>query len=150
MSQSNESFKRDLDELMRLFKKIREKSGDERFEQIDPMLKQHLDFVISNYDTVKDSMQIEMLNKMGFPVQQMLRQFIQMMKMDLGEDFTSDYIQDEAQPPTVAEPPPENYDDDIKKIDQMLKNPNLTEEQINNLLDKRNQALKKDSKDLLK
>lgn len=150
MSQSNESFKRDLDELMRLFKKIREKSGDERFEQIDPMLKQHLDFVISNYDTVKDSMQIEMLNKMGFPVQQMLRQFIQMMKMDLGEDFTSDYIQDEAQPPTVAEPPSENYDDDIKKIDQMLKNPNLTEEQINNLLDKRNQALKKDSKDLLR
>jgi hypothetical protein len=148
MSQSNESFKRDLDELMRLFKKIREKSGDERFDQIDPMLKQHLDFVISNYDSVKDNMQIEILSNMGFPVQQMLRQFIQMMKMDLGEDLISDNVQDEQQPTAVAETPSEN-DDDIKKIDQLLKNPNLTEAQINNLLDRRNQVLSKDSKNIL-
>lgn len=150
MSQSNESFRRDLDELIRLFKKIKEKSGDDHFEQIDPMIKQHLDFMINNYEMVKNDMQVEMLNKMGFPIQQMLRQFIDMMKKDLGEDLTTEEpaVTEEASP--TYESPTENPDDAIRRIDQLLQKTGLTEEQINDLLDKRNQLVGKRSTDLLK
>jgi hypothetical protein len=150
MSQSNESFRRDLDELIRLFKKIKEKSGDDHFEQIDPMLKQHLDFVINNYEMVKDSKQVEMLNQMGFPVQQMLRQFIIMMKQDLGEDLTPDEPAETEVAIPTNESPNENPDDAIRRIDQLLQKTSLTEEQINDLLDKRNQLVNKKSTDLLK
>lgn len=150
MSQSNESFRRDLDELIRLFKKMKEKSGDDRFEHIDPMFKQHLDFVINNYEMVKNSNQVEMLNQMGFPVQQMLRQFIEMMKKDLGEDLTPEEPAETKVAPPTKESPVENTDEAIRRIDQLLQKPGLTEEQLNDLLDKRNQLVNKKSTDLLK
>jgi hypothetical protein len=141
MSQSNESFQRDLDELIRLIKKVKARAGDDRFDHLDPMMKQQIDFMINNYETVKHSMSIEMINQMGLPIQQMLRQFIEMVKRDLGEEYTSvdDQIE-EPQPPAV-EKPAENRNDAINRIDKLLQKPNLTEEQINHLLDKRNQIL---------
>lgn len=141
MNQSNESFQRDLDELIRLIKKMKAKAGDERFDHLDPMLKQQLDFMINNYETVKHSMSVEMINQMGLPIQQMLRQFIEMMKRDLGDEFPSADDQLEEQQPLPVENPLENREDAIKRIDKLLQKPNLTEEQINHLLDKRNQIL---------
>jgi hypothetical protein len=142
MNQSNESFQRDIDELIRLIKKMKAKAGDDRFDHLDPMLKQQIDFMINNYETVKHSMSIEMINKMGLPIQQMLRQFIEMVKRDLGEDYAS--ADDQTEEPQLSpseEKPAENRDDAINRIDKLLQKPNLTEEQINHLLDKRNQIL---------
>lgn len=141
MNQSNESFQRDLDELIRLVKKMKANAGDERFDHLDPMLKQQIDFMINNYESVKHSMSIEMINQMGLPIQQMLRQFIDMMKRDLGEEFASADDQIEEQQPPEVENPSEKREDSISRIDKLLQKPNLTEEQINHLLDKRNQIL---------
>ncbi|MFW5706069.1 MAG: hypothetical protein ACOCX8_03615, partial [Bacteroidota bacterium] len=87
MSEANDSFEKDLDQLIRLFKKIKNKTEKEQFSEFDPALAQNLDFIISNYEMMKGNIPKEMLNQMGIPFQQLMRQFIDQMKMELGEEF---------------------------------------------------------------
>lgn len=132
MSESSESFRKDLDQLIRLFKKMKEKSGENQFSQIDPIFTQNIDFIISNYEMVKNNIPVEMLNRMGFPLQQMLHQFIDQLKDELGDDE----LQRKENLPT-----PMSSNSDISKIDLLLKKPGLTEGEINSLLDERNHLL---------
>lgn len=145
MSQFNESFQRDLDELIRLLKKIKAHTNDPRFDHLDPILKQNIDFIINNYEMFKTNIPNEMLDKMGLPFQKMVRQFLDIMKQDLGEDFYT--VDEAAEYRTTAYIPPKNDPDTdinekIRLIDEMLKRPGLTTEAIDHLLDERNQLLK--------
>jgi len=132
MSESSESFQKDLDQLIRLFKKMKEKSGENQFTQIDPVFTQNIDFIINNYEMVKNNIPVEMLNRMGFPFQQMLHQFIDQLKDELGE---------EELPVEEKTKLPVSHNEDISKIDILLKKPGLSEEEINDLLDQRNRLL---------
>lgn len=136
MSESSQSFQKDLDQLIRLFKRMKEKSMEDRFSHIDPVFTQNIDFIISNYEMVKNNIPVEMLQRMGFPFQTMLHQFIDQLKEELGEDVVPAQPAPEPQPKLAL-----SHDEDILKIDQLLKKPGLTEEEINVLLDERNRLL---------
>lgn len=135
MSESSESFQKDLDQLIRLFKKMKEKSMENQFSHIDPVFTQNIDFIINNYEMVKNNVPVEMLNRMGFPFQQMLHQFIDQLKDELGE------VETPLEPMEVKAKLSTGHSEDISKIDLLLKKPGLTEEEINELLDHRNRLL---------
>jgi len=141
MDNSNDSFERDMDQLISLFKKIKAKTSDEQFSNLDPAFMQNLDFIINNYEMVKGNVPKEMFGQMGIPFQQMLKEFINQLKQELGEDF-SDEIIPETKDATIPNTEKSELANDIEKIDLMLKNPGLSEEEIDALLDKRSDLIK--------
>ena len=136
MDNSNNSFERDMDQLISLFKKIKAKATNEQFAHLDPAFMQNLDFIINNYEMVKGNIPKEMLGQMGIPFQQLLKEFIKQMKQELGEEF-SDEIVAETGAGAIASPEKIEMASDIEKIDVMLKNPGLNAEEIDALLDQR-------------
>jgi hypothetical protein len=146
MSDSNENFEKDLEQLIRLFKKIKDKTKAEDFSHLDPAFAQNLDFIINNYEMVKNNIPKEMFSQMGIPFQQMMREFIKHLKTELGEDYNEEELITEDE---VEEDLSDDTDDvqiikaseEIKKIDAALKKPGLSAEQIDKLLDRRNALL---------
>jgi hypothetical protein len=72
----------------------------------------------------------ELLSKFGEPVKGMIASLVEQLKMELGDDI-GDLDMDETEEEEIVLP------DDVAKIDEMLKNPSLSDEEINKLLDER-------------
>lgn len=133
----DESFKKDLDELFRLFNKlIKDKSIDDVPGLNTAMLKQ-FEFFFSNYDTMKDQLMYQLQGQYGDSVKEMVRTLVKQLREEVGED---DFliIEDETEEPLIEEELQKiEGKTEREKIDELLKNGKLTEEQINKLLDKR-------------
>lgn len=133
----DESFKKDLDELFRLFNKlIKDKSIDDVPGLNTAMLKQ-FEFFFSNYDTMKDQLMYQLQGQYGDSVKEMVRTLVKQLREEVGED---DFliIEDEIEAPLIEEELQKiEGKTEREKIDEFLKNGKLTEEQINELLDKR-------------
>jgi hypothetical protein len=133
----DESFKNDLDELFRLFNKlIKDKSIDDVPGVNKAMLKQ-FEFFFANYDTMKDQLMYQMQGQYGDSVKEMVRTLVKQLKDELGED---DFlvIEDEVEEPLIETKLEQiSGKTELEKIDELLKTPGLTEEQVNELLDKR-------------
>lgn len=147
MSESNEEFEKDLEQLIRLFKKIKDKTKAEQFSHLDPAFAQNLDFIINNYEMVKNNIPKEMFTQMGLPFQQMMKEFINHLKAELGEGLDQEDLLAE-QEDDVEDRKEETLTSDtmqpseeVAKIDAALKKPGLTDEQIDKLLDRRNALL---------
>ncbi len=155
MNANNESFKRDLDELISMLKQIKANVNDPRFDHLDPFMRQSIDFVISNYENIKDNISVQMLDSMGIQFQHMIRQFLEIMKSDLGEAYVPQNQLPETSQKQIAYEPPVlttsiDIEERIRLIDDMLKRPGLNDEAIDKLLDERNHLLslqKGDSKE---
>ncbi len=130
----DDKFKKDLDELFRLFKKLVETESLDDVPGIDGMMLKQFQFFFSNYETMKDQIGHQLTSQFGEPVKKMVSDLVKQLKEQLGEDeFT---VVEE-----ITEEPKLKISEGLTKaqIDEMLKNPKLTEEQINELLDKRAQ-----------
>jgi hypothetical protein len=150
MSDTNNAFEKDLEQLIRLFKKIKDKTRADQFSHLDPAFAQNLDFIISNYEMVKNNIPKDMLMQMGLPFQQMMREFINHLKTELGDDFDDMeameelHEEDEPSPEIKANESvekTEDFMDEIKAIDARLLKPGLSEAEIDRLLDKRSSLL---------
>jgi hypothetical protein len=148
MSNTNDSFENDLEQLIRLFKKIKDKTKAEQFSHLDPAFAQNLDFIISNYEMVKNNIPKDMFTQMGLPFQQMMKEFISHLKTELGDEFEDEELHEEDDlTDAVTEPMQKvdshklNLSDEVRKIDELLKKPGLSEEKINKLLDRRSMIL---------
>lgn len=146
MSEPNDNFEKDLEKLIRLFKKIKDKSRAEDYAHLDPAFAQNLDFIINNYEMVKNNIPREMFTQMGIPFQQMMKEFIKHLQTELGEDFDEEELisEDEVVPDVSQEADIESTiqpSAEISKIDEALKKPGLSAEQIDKLLDRRNALL---------
>ena len=122
MSERSDNFKRNLEALITLFKKFREKLKKEELMGVDKSLFSHIDLLINNYDTIKNNFPDDVFEQMGEPLQQMMMQAISQLKIefpDIDKDDDKEFVQD------------------LYHIDELLKNPNLTQEEIDELLDKR-------------
>jgi hypothetical protein len=136
----DESFKQELDELFRLFKKVMETRPMEEIPGVNKAMLQQFQFFFSNYENMKDQIAYQLQGQFGDSVKQMVRTLIQQLREEVGDDEML----------TEAEPEPEteeikpllkisgtNIKEEMEKIDELLKNPNLTEDQVNELLDRR-------------
>ena len=146
----NEDLKKQIDELFRLFRKVMEKYPPEDVPGMDKAQLEQLKAYLSQYDSVKDQFSVEMFGMMDSG---MARQFISMLtnklREQLGEDadieeVTENHIKDVEAKERAFESlkTGENYQTLIDAIDEQLKNPDLTEDEMDALLDKR-QKLKR-------
>ena len=129
----DENFRKDLDELFRLFKKLMENKSSDDIPGVDKFMLQQFQVFFSNYDTMKDQIAQQLQGQFGDSVKDMVRTLVQQLKEELDEDELL-YFEDVEEEPLVAI---DEVGNSIKEIDEMLTNPNLTEEQINDLLDRR-------------
>jgi hypothetical protein len=130
----DEKFKQELDELFRLFKKLVETESLDNVPGVDPMMLKQFQFFFSNYETMKDQIGAQLQGQFGEPVKQMVSTLVKQLRTQLGEEEYTKIEEIEDITPVIEI---ENAQTSIQEIDMMLKNPNLTEEQVNELLDKR-------------
>lgn len=132
----DESFKQELDELFRLFKKVMETRPMEEVPGVNKAMLQQFQFFFSNYENMKDQIASQLQGQFGDSVKQMVRTLIEQLREEVGdEELLAEPEREETQP--IIEISGTNIEEDLKNIDELLKNPNLTEEQINELLDRR-------------
>lgn len=128
----DEQFRKDLDELFRLFKKMVENKSLDDVPGVNKMMLQQFQFFFSNYENMKDQIAEQLQGQFGDSVKDMVKTLVQQLREELGEEGLLDDEEDET--PVVSI---EGVGMDIASIDELLKNPDLTEEQINELLDRR-------------
>ncbi len=138
------SFKKNMDELIRLFKKIKDKSVLEDLPGVDKMFIQNFDLLAQNYDEIKGDLSEQLLSQFGAPVHLMIENIVKQLKEQLGEE-ADEVIEEKASTPqkVLITPEPSSIKDEIKIIDSELNKGGLTTEQINRLLDRRSDLKKK-------
>ena len=138
-----EKFKRDLDELFRLFNKLMEKQKDEMMELpgFSKAMLEQFKFFFSNYETMKDQIALQLQGQFGEPVQEMVEGLIKQLREELGEEEwmieAEETTEEAVEIPPIPEKAITDVDEEIAKIDKLLQNPNLSPEQIDELLDRR-------------
>lgn len=142
----NEDLKKQIDELFRLFRKVMEKYPPDDVPGMDKSQMEQLKAYLTQYDAIKDQFSVEMFgmmdNEMAKPFISML---IKKLREQLGEDADIDELPEDNHIKDVEYKEKafeslqtgENYQSLIDAIDAQLKNPDLTEEEIDTLLDKR-------------
>ena len=137
--------KKQIEELLRLFKKVMEKYPPDDVPGIDKAQLEQLKEYLSQYDSIKDQFSVEMFGLMD---NSMARQFISLLIKKLREQLGEDADVDELPESNIGEvemkekafeslQTGENYQSLIDAIDAQLKNPDLTDEEMDALLDKR-------------
>jgi hypothetical protein len=136
-----EKFKQELDELFRLFNKLMDKQGSEmeNIPGINKMMVEQFKVFFTNYESMKDQIAYQLQGQFGDSIQEMVETLIRQLRDELGkEDFSvkqdSDVPVIHMEPKNISDPEKE-----IARIDELLKNPDLTPEQIDELLDRRSQ-----------
>lgn len=135
MASEERSFNENLDLLIKLFKKLKERTSLDEMSGIDKTFYQNFEYLLGNYENMRDQLSEELLDKFGEPVKGMIASLVEQLKAELGDDI-SDLGQEESLEKEIEVP------DDLSKIDEMLKRPNLSEEEVNKLLDERSKILK--------
>lgn len=128
-----DDFKNKIDELFRLFKRLLDKYPSGEMEGINRFQFEQLKLFLQNYETVKDQLAVEMMGPMNEPMRQMLDMFLKQLREELGED--EPYFSVPEEPIQV-----QHYDD-ISRIDQRLKEPGLSADEIDRLLDERSRLM---------
>ena len=123
MDENIESFKQNLDQLIKLFKKLKDRTSVNDIPGIDKMMYQNFDMFLNNYEMMKDRLSDELLSQFGEPIRIIIADLVKRLKEELGE---VEHIEEK-----------QEIINDIEKIDRLLKNPKLSEEEINRLLDER-------------
>ena len=140
----NENFKHDLDELFRLFNRLMEKQSDslDEIPGVNRMMLEQFRMFFTNYETMKDQIAYQLQGQFGEPVHEMVRTLIQQLKEELGDDellktdASEDFIL-----PIIKQVSPDEIQEEIAKIDAQLKKPNLSQADIDALLDRRSELL---------
>ncbi len=123
MESHNDNFLNNVEELIRLFNKLQDKAvADGILPSNDPLI-ESFNMLSKNFDVIRQNMPPELLDEIAAPIKDMVYEMIQQVKEELGEAINN----------------PENDEllDSIEKIDIMLQNDTLSEDEINRLLDKR-------------
>lgn len=129
----DENFRKDLDELFRLFKKLVENKSIDEVPGVDKFMLSQFQMFFSNYDTMKDQIAEQLQGQFGDSVKDMVRTLVEQLKEELGEDELLQFEEEEETPIIAIDEVSSN----VHEIDELLKNPDLTEDQVNELLDKR-------------
>lgn len=128
-----DDFKKDIEELFRLFNKMMDQFPEENFPGMDKTQLQQLKLFLRSYETMKDRISMELSGTMNEPMRNMLRMFIKQMRDQLGEDDVFRVEQKEEVPIIKLE----TSERTIEYIDEMLRRPGLKPSEIDRLLDER-------------
>jgi 16S rRNA C967 or C1407 C5-methylase (RsmB/RsmF family) len=132
MSSSDRSFSENLDLLIKLLRKLKDKSQFEGMPGVPKMFITNFDFFLQNYERMKDQITAQLLQQFGEPIKQMVADMVDQLQEELDEDLLS---ADEV--PPLESPVITGHKKTIAEIDEQLKKPGLSEEEIDRLLDER-------------
>jgi hypothetical protein len=122
MENKNKAFIYKLDELIALFEKLREKATNEGIIiKYDPLY-QNFELLAGNYKMIKNNIPEELIEELGEPIKDIITEMVMQLKKDLG-------LSDKDEKSTINE--------ELNTIDQLLKKGDLSEKEMNDLLDKR-------------
>lgn len=127
MNEDKQAFKRNLDELIKLFRKLKDKTTIENIPGVDKAMYQNFEVFLSSYDNMKDHITDDLYDQFGEPMRKMIADIVAQLKNELSEE---DIIK-------LEETEEIEITRDIEKIDKLLKNPKLSSEEIDKLLDER-------------
>lgn len=149
----DENFRKELEDLFRLFKRLIEKESLNELSGIDPQQMEQLKAFMAQFDDVKDKIRVEMVHVDPF-TKMMISSLVKQMREQLGEEAYD--LEDEVErisPEEIVsqrEKQLEDVSDEtarnrslLETIDEQLRNPDLTDEEIDALLDKRSQISSK-------
>lgn len=147
----NDDLKNKMNELFRLFRKVMEKFPPDDVPGMDKSQLDQLKTYLSQYDTMKDNFSIELFGMMDNEMtHNIIDMLINKLREQLGDEADDiDIIENHIQDVEIKEKAfeslqtGENYQALIDSIDTQLKNSNLTDEEIDTLLDKRQKLLNK-------
>lgn len=125
----DENFRKELEELFRLFKRLIEKESGNEMMDVDPQQLEQLKAFMAQFDDVKDKINIEMIPVDPFS-KMMVSTLVQQLREQLGPE--AEELEEASQEPLEAL-------DTIEAIDERLKMPGLSDAEIDALLDKRSQ-----------
>ena len=142
----NENINNQMKELFRLFKKMMEKYPPDSMPGIDKAQAEQLKMMLSNYDEMQVSFSSDMFGLFDEETtQKILSRLIQQLRDQLGEDAYDEAevakeqlsIVDKKEKEFEQLPTEDRYVALLDAIDSELKKPNLSMEEIDNLLDRR-------------
>ena len=145
----DENFKKELGEFFRLFKRLMEKESLGDIPGVDPQQLEQIKAIMEQLDGVEDNLNIDMRQVDPF-TKMVISSMVQQLREQLGPEADEEIevsaeeivnrreeelkaLSDEAQRDVSL----------IETIDEQLKNPNLSDEEIDALLDKRSQIASK-------
>lgn len=143
MKMEDENFKKELEDLFRMFKLLLEKESLNDIKGIDNEQLEQLKLFMTQFDDIKDDLKFEM-NQVDPFTRQIISAMVKQLRQQLGEDA-------DAKIELSAEEKVARKEEELKKIadvnerhialletiDKALKNPDLTDEEIDALLDRR-------------
>ena len=140
----DENFNNGLDNLLEMFKKLMEGQDLDAIPGINEEQKEQLKMFLEDFDELKNDMKVEIYKLDPF-TKQMVASFMGQLK-----NFSNNPQLNENQPTSPIEPPinkekqlteipgtTENLEAHLAAIDDQLRQPNLSDEEINRLLDER-------------
>jgi L-lactate utilization protein LutC len=133
MSSSERSFSENLDLLIKLLRKLKDKSHFEGMPGVPKMFVTNFDFFLQNYERMKDQITAQLLQQFGEPIKQMVADMVDQLKEELDEDLLTE-TESLSESPVIT-----GQKRTVEEIDILLKNPALSQEEIDKLLDERHQ-----------
>jgi hypothetical protein len=127
MSINKKEFIENLDSVLEIFRQFKEKMADGN-TAVDLDFVNNFEDIIRNYQIIREEIPEELISKLGMPIQVMALQLVEQLRLEMegrGQDS-------EGQKPET-------------KIDEMLRNANLSYAEIDDLLDKRLALQKRNS-----
>lgn len=133
-----------MEELVRLFKKMMEKFPPDSVPGIDKAQAEQLKMMLSNYDSMQISFSTDMFGGLFDEemTEKLLSKLIRQLREQLGEDADEPVVEqlsivDKKEKEFEQLPTEDRYVALLDAIDSELKKPNLSMEEIDNLLDRR-------------
>ena len=131
MATSDRSFSENLDLLIKLLRKLKNKSQFEGMPGVPKMFIMNFDFFLQNYEKMKDQISEQLLQQFGEPIKQMVADMIEQLQDELDTKMIPETE------PSVESPVITGHKRTLAEIDNLLKNPALSQEEIDKLLDER-------------
>ena len=132
----DEKFRQELDELFKLFNRLVKGSDTANIPGVNNFMLQQFQMFFTNYETMKEDIAQQLQGQFGDSVKDMVHQLVVQLRNEVGKDelYQADTSVDVHIEPAISEP---STGQTLQELDEMLKDPNLTDEEIDDLLDKR-------------
>lgn len=124
------SFDELLKELIHMYNKLRTNEKGANIE-----ISGDVDFLLEHYESIKSSIDEDVFDEMGEPVKEMFEHLLNELRKELGDEVSQNIQDDSSKEDSVIS--------DLKRVDDELKQQNLSVSQINALLDERSRLLLK-------
>jgi len=135
MATNDRSFSENLDLLIKLLRKLKDKSQFEGMPGVPKMFIMNFDFFLQNYDKMKDQISDQLLQQFGEPIKQMVADMVEQLQGELDENMIPG-VETSFESPVIT-----GHKRTLAEIDNLLKNPSLSQEEIDKFLDERHQLM---------